>query len=72
MEKIKNTYDPQVPGALDGVNVLDLTGVIAGSYCTRLMADLGANVLKIEPPDGEIMRDIAPVSYTHLTLPTKA
>ncbi len=61
MKNIKNTYDPKMPGTLDDVNVLDLTGVIAGSYCTRLMADLGANVLKIEPPDGEIMRDIAPM-----------
>jgi len=37
---------------LDGVRVVDLSGGIAGPYCTKLLADAGAEVLKIEPPDG--------------------
>jgi crotonobetainyl-CoA:carnitine CoA-transferase CaiB-like acyl-CoA transferase len=59
--RIANTYDSQQIGALEEVKVLDFTAVIAGSYCTRLMADLGADVLKIEPPSGEIMRSVAPM-----------
>ena len=46
---------------LNGVNVLDFSGVIAGSYCTRMLSDLGANVLKVEHPEGEIMRKVAPM-----------
>jgi crotonobetainyl-CoA:carnitine CoA-transferase CaiB-like acyl-CoA transferase len=37
---------------LDGVRVVDLSSGIAGPYCTKLLADAGAEVLKIEPPDG--------------------
>jgi benzylsuccinate CoA-transferase BbsE subunit len=45
--------------ALDGVRVLDLAGP-SGAYCGRLLAGLGAEVIRIEPPDGDASRRVAP------------
>src|SRR5882724_2323135 len=44
------------PRPLDGVRVLDLSRFIAGPFAGRLLADLGADVVKVEPPSGDVTR----------------
>lgn len=47
---------------LAGLCIIDLTRVLAGPVCGRILADLGAIVIKLEPPDGDLSREIAPKS----------
>ena len=50
-----------VAGPLDGVRVVDLTSVVMGPLATRMLGDLGADVIRVEPPDGDIIRHYEPM-----------
>jgi crotonobetainyl-CoA:carnitine CoA-transferase CaiB-like acyl-CoA transferase len=52
------------PPPLAGVRILEITNLIAGPTAGRILADLGADVIKLEPPTGDMSRPIAPPTST--------
>jgi crotonobetainyl-CoA:carnitine CoA-transferase CaiB-like acyl-CoA transferase len=49
-----------VAGPLQGVRILDCTSVVLGPYAAQQLGDLGADVIKVEPPDGDTTRQLGP------------
>jgi len=53
-------YTKPATGPLQGVTVIDLTINVLGPVCTQILGDMGANVIKVEPPGGDPMRKLGP------------
>jgi crotonobetainyl-CoA:carnitine CoA-transferase CaiB-like acyl-CoA transferase len=57
---VTNGNHQRASGVLAGVRILDLTRVVSGAVATMLLADPGAEIIKVEPPAGDVYRNSGP------------
>ncbi|MCW0234713.1 MAG: CoA transferase [Ferrovibrio sp.] len=55
-----------MPGPLEGVRIIDLTTVLMGPYATVMFGDMGADVIKVEPPQGDLVRGLGPARHADM------
>ena len=65
-ERLREEQKPMSGGPLAGIRILEVGVMLAGPYATMMLADLGAEVIKIEPPGGEISRQVSDSYFASL------
>lgn len=63
---MKQTKAATPAGPLAGVKIIDLTSVMMGPYATMILGDYGADVIKVESPEGDVMRHAAPMRHPQM------
>src|ERR1700730_2684694 len=63
---VKPNRDAAPAGPLAGVKIIDLTSVMMGPYATMILGDYGADIIKVESPEGDVMRHAAPMRNRYM------
>jgi crotonobetainyl-CoA:carnitine CoA-transferase CaiB-like acyl-CoA transferase len=61
------TEDAQQPGPLHGVKVIEIASIVLGPLATQYLGDMGAEVIKIEPPEGDLTRSLGPQRHAGMS-----